>query len=54
MNRVMQDEPVWKAMYAAGERLYGNGSIAPPRTLARRDDHDVRRGRRVERLGVRA
>jgi len=29
MNRVMQDEPAWKAMYAAGDRLYGSASIAP-------------------------
>lgn len=29
MNRVMQDEPAWQTMYAAGERLYGHASIAP-------------------------
>ena len=29
INRVMQDEPAWKTMYAAGERLYGHASIAP-------------------------
>lgn len=29
LDRVMQAEPAWKAMYAAGERFYGDASIAP-------------------------
>lgn len=29
MHTLLEDEPAWKAMYAAGDRLYGNGSILP-------------------------
>jgi hypothetical protein len=29
MNQLMQAEPAWKTMYAAGERLYGGGQVWP-------------------------
>jgi len=29
MHLLMQDEPAWKTMYAAGDRLYGDGGVAP-------------------------
>ncbi len=29
MHTLMQDEPAWKTMYAAGDRMYGDGGIAP-------------------------
>ncbi len=29
LHLVMADQPAWKAMYAAGERLYGQGDVIP-------------------------
>ncbi len=29
LHLLMQDEPAWRAMYAAGTRIYGDGGVAP-------------------------
>ena len=33
INQLMQHEPVWREMYAAGDRLYGNANVIPRLSL---------------------